>query len=233
MILEELNNQVQQTIKFAELAIMDKPLKFKNIIFDIDGTLVDTERTGVYSLIQTVKELMERDMSYEEAYSYFGIPSGKVGGMLGYPDTAFFGEVWEKQFVELEYLIKAFPGVKEMLHKLSESGMRMGCVTSRNRFEFEKDEELKPLAEYFEVEICAEDTAKHKPDPEPALEFLRRTGASAEDTIFVGDTMHDFQCAHDAGITFLLADWHSRGMQSIPADYIARNAEEMLEILLS
>lgn len=232
MILEELNNQVQQTIKFAELAIMDKSLKFKNIIFDIDGTLVDTERTGVYSLIQTVKELMERDMSYEEAYSYFGIPSGKVGGMLGYPDTAFFGEVWEKHFVELEYLIKAFPRVKEMLHKLSESGMRMGCVTSRNRFEVEKDEELKPLAEYFEVEICAEDTAKHKPDPEPALEFLRRTGASAEDTIFVGDTMHDFQCAHDAGIAFLLADWHSRGMQSIPADHIARNAEEMLEILL-
>lgn len=212
---------------------MDKPLKFKNIIFDIDGTLVDTERTGVYSLIQTVKELMGRDMSYEEAYSNFGIPSGKVGALLGYPDTAHFGDVWEKHFVELEYLIKAFPGVEEMLCKLSESGLRIGCVTSRNRFEFEKDEELKPLAEYFEVEICAEDTAKHKPDPEPALEFLRRTGASAEDTIFVGDTMHDFQCAHGAGIAFLLADWHSRGMQSIPADYIARNAEEMLEILLS
>ncbi|MGN1211421.1 MAG: HAD-IA family hydrolase, partial [Candidatus Cryptobacteroides sp.] len=91
----------------------------------------------------------------------------------------------------------------------------------------------KPLLKYFEVEICAEDTVLHKPHPEPALEFLRRTGALPEDTIFVGDTMHDFQCADGAGIPFLLADWRSRGFQGIPARYRAVNAREMLAIILS
>ena len=128
--------------------------------------------------------------------------------------------------------MKAFPGVEEMMSRLAQAGCRMGCVTSRNRYEFEKDVELKPLLKYFEIEICAEDTELHKPNPEPALEFLRRAGASARDAIFVGDTMHDYQCAHGAGIPFLLADWRSRGLQGIPAEFRAENAEQMLEVLL-
>ncbi|MGN0188552.1 MAG: HAD family hydrolase [Candidatus Cryptobacteroides sp.] len=206
--------------------------KYKNIIFDIDGTLIDTERTGVLSLVQTVRELLGREIPYDEAYSYFGIPSGKVAPLLGYAPAEHFAEVWEEHFVELMHLMKAFPGVEEMMRRLSEAGCRMGCVTSRNRYEFEKDMELKPLLKYFEVEICAEDTLLHKPDPEPALEFLRRTGATADNTIFVGDTLHDCQCAHGAGIPFLLADWRSRGLQGIAAEHRAQNAEEMLRILL-
>lgn len=211
---------------------MEKEPKFRNIIFDIDGTLIDTEQTGVLSLIQTVKELMGRDMSYEEGYSSFGIPSIKVGALLGYADTERFAHVWEEHFIELEHLMKAFPGVEDMLAKLSGAGCRIGCVTSRNRFEFDKDVELKPLRQYFELEICAEDTLRHKPDPEPALEFLRRSRAEAADTIFIGDTMHDFQCASGAGLKFMLADWRSRGLQSIPADYLAHDAGEMLAQLL-
>ena len=207
-------------------------MTYRNIIFDIDGTLIDTEKTGVLSLIQTVRELLGRDMPYDEAYSYFGIPSAKVAPLMGYPGAEQFAEVWEEHFVELMHLMKAFPGVEEMLQRLSAAGCRIGCVTSRNRYEFEKDVELKPLLKYFEVEICAEDTLLHKPDPEPALEFLRRTGAEAADTIFIGDTLHDCQCAHGAGIHFLLADWRSRGMQGIPAEYRAENAMEMLKAIL-
>lgn len=218
-------------LKFA-LSYLEIATMYKNIIFDIDGTLIDTEKTGVLSLVQTVRELIGREMPYNEAYTYFGIPSGKVAPMLNYPDAALFAEVWEEHFVELMHLTKAFPGVDTMMRTLAEADRRIGCVTSRNRYEFEKDTELAPLVKYFEVEICAEDTRLHKPDPEPALEFLRRTGADAGDTIFVGDTMHDYQCAAGAGITFLLADWRSRGMQGIPADYRAENAEEMLRILL-
>ena len=205
----------------------------KNIIFDIDGTLIDTEKTGVLSLIQTVRELLGVEMPYEEAYKFFGIPSGKVAPMLNYPEAERFAHLWEEHFVELMYLMKAFPGVEDMMRTLSEAGCRIGCVTSRNRYEFEKDEELKPLLKYFEVEICAEDTLLHKPNPEPALEFLRRIGAKPEDTIFVGDTMHDFQCADGAGIPFLLADWRSRGWQGIPAKFRAENAAEMLDVILN
>ncbi|MGN1210273.1 MAG: HAD family hydrolase, partial [Candidatus Cryptobacteroides sp.] len=119
-----------------------------NIIFDIDGTLIDTEKTGVLSLIQTVRELLGREMPYDEAYKFFGIPSGKVAPLLDYPEHEYFAHVWEEHFVELMHLMKAFPGVEDMMRQLSESGCKIGCVTSRNRYEFEKDIELKPLLKY-------------------------------------------------------------------------------------
>ena len=213
------------------LMIMEKG-RFKNIIFDIDGTLIDTERTGVESLMVTAKEILNLEMTYADAYRSFGIPSEKVGPMLGAEDPAQFRKVWEQHFIELSHYIMAFPGVEQMIQTLHREGFRMGCVTSRSRFEFDHDIHLKPLLKYFDVEICAEDTLKHKPDPEPALEFLQRLGATAEDTVFIGDTLHDYHCANGAGLKFILADWRNRGLQGIPADFRACNASQMLDILL-
>ena len=203
----------------------------KSYIFDIDGTLIDTERTGVESLIKTVKELMNIDMPYEEAYGYFGFPSGRVPVMLNYNAPEEFMELWERNFISLKYLSKAFPGVEDILRELHQEGCHIGCVTSRNRFEVENDEHLKPLLKYIEVEICVEDCVNHKPHPEPALTFLERIGMKAEDCMFIGDTIQDCQCAHASGIPFLLADWHKRGMRDIPADAIASDAQQMLAIL--
>ena len=90
----------------------------KSFIFDIDGTLIDTERTGVESLIKTVKELMNIDMPYEEAYGYFGFPSGRVPVMLNYKAPEEFMELWERNFISLKYLSKAFPGVEDILRQL-------------------------------------------------------------------------------------------------------------------
>lgn len=204
----------------------------KSFIFDIDGTLIDTERTGVESLILTVKELMDMVMPYEEAYGYFGFPSSRVPYMLEYDNPQEFMELWERNFISLKYLSSAFPGVEEVLCKLHQAGCKIGCVTSRSRYEFDNDEHLKPLLKYIDVEICVEDCSNHKPHPEPALTFLERAGMKARDCIFVGDTIQDCLCAHAAGMPFVLADWYKRGKRDIPADAVATDAEQMLAILM-
>ena len=56
---------------------------YKLAVFDIDGTLIDTERTGVESLVMTIRELLGKDIPYEEAYKAFGIPSSKVADLYG------------------------------------------------------------------------------------------------------------------------------------------------------
>lgn len=212
--------------------------RYSHFVFDIDGTLIDTERTGVQSLVDTIRQLMGEDMPYDEAYRYFGIPSGKVGAMLHYSRPEEFSEAWEQNFIRLSYMIKPFDGVGEMLSALKSEGVGIGCVTSRNRFEFGKDVHLAKLLHFFDHTVCAEDTEKHKPCPEPLLKYIslssERLGKSVlpSECIYIGDTMHDFQCARDAGCDFALADWQGRGLQGIPAQYHLRAVREITDLLI-
>ena len=210
---------------------------FNHFLFDIDGTLIDTEKTGVLSLIDTVRQLTGEEMPYERAYGYFGIPSAKVGELLNYPDNIHFGEVWEQNFIRLSYMIQPFDGIREVLSAVKASGRRIACVTSRNRFEFGKDEHLGRMLHFFDHTVCAEDSEKHKPFPDPIFAYFRMSedttgiAVNPEECIYIGDTMHDCQCSHAAGVTFALADWNGRGMQGIPAEYHLSSPEEILNLL--
>ena len=195
-------------------------MKYRHFVFDIDGTLLDTERTGVLSLIQTVRELMGEELPYEKAYHFFGIPSAKASGILGYDDAERFGEVWEEHFQELMHLVKPFPGVAQVLSDLRARGCHTGVVTSRSRTEINYDPHLAVLLPFFEVVIGSEQSERHKPFPDPMLAYLKAADARASETLYLGDTMHDYRCGHDAGCDFALADWRGRGTQGIPADYV-------------
>lgn len=205
---------------------------YKHFVFDIDGTLIDTERTGVLSLIKTVEELMGNTMPYLEAYTYFGIPSAQVGPMLGYSDPERFGLRWEENFVELSYLMKAFDGTEEVLSAVKSAGRTTGCVTSRSRYEFEKDVHMQKLVKFFDHIVCAEDSVGHKPSPEPMYAYMQKAGgARPEECIYIGDTMHDYQCAAGAGCDFALADWQHRGLQGIPARYHLTEVSQISDLL--
>ena len=205
--------------------------RYTDIVFDIDGTLIDTERTGVLSLIQTVKELTGKEMSYEEAYGYFGTPSARASRELGCSDAAHFAEVWEEHFQELMYLVKPFPGVEQLLADVKKAGLRTGIVTSRSHFEFSYDPTLKRWGAFFDKVVCSEDSERHKPFPDPMLAYMKAVGAKPETTLFVGDTVHDWQCGHAAGCDFALADWSGKGDQGIAAEYRFTDVSGLRRIL--
>ena len=207
-----------------------KQRKYKHLIFDIDGTLLDTEKTGVLSLQKSVKELMGKDMTYDELYPYFGIPTMVVAQKMGFKDVEAAAHSWEKIFQELMYLITPFEGVSEMLPRLREMGFKLGDVTSRSRFEFNYDPHLSLWKDLFETVITSDDSERHKPFPDPLLAYLSRSGAASDECIYFGDTEYDFECAKGAGIDFALADWRNRGFQGIPAQYCFSSVEEIIKI---
>ena len=206
-------------------------MKYRHFVFDIDGTLLDTERTGVLSLIRTVRELMGEELPYEKAYHFFGIPSAKASGILGYADAERFGLVWEEYFQELMHLVKPFPGVAQVLSDLRAKGGHTGVVTSRSRTEINYDPHLAVLLPFFDVVIGSEQSERHKPFPDPMLAYLKAAGAEPSEALYIGDTMHDYSCGHDAGCDFALANWRGRGTQGIPADYVFTDEEGLRALL--
>ena len=207
-------------------------MKFRHVIFDLDGTLIDTEATHSVSLIQTVRELMGIELTMEEAYPYFAIPSADAPVVLGYGDVPGFMRLWERHYRDQWGLSKPFEGALEVVRDVKEAGCGTGVVTSRVRKEFEADPYMKTFGQYFDVVICAGETLRPKPYPDAALRYLELSGASAEDCIFVGDTSLDSACAHSAGLPFACADWSGRGVDGVPHEYVFHSAGELRGILL-
>lgn len=213
-------------------------MRYRHCIFDIDGTLIDTESTGVRSLIQTVQELMGREMTYDEAYPYFGIPSNSVAELFNYPDHTEFEDRWEENFVAMSHLIKPFEGVEDILIDAKKAGICTGIVTSRIKREINKDPYLMRLARHMDHVICAGDTERPKPFPDPQYRYMELASARLghevrkDECIYFGDTEHDCQSAHSAGIAFAYADWRHRGTPPFRVEHIFSDVESLRDIIL-
>lgn len=209
--------------------------KYSHFIFDIDGTLLDTEMTGLKSLQITIKELMGKELPLEELYQYFGIPSFSAAEKIGYPDLEKFGVVWEEYFQALWHMVKPFPGVVEAVEAIKASGAKTGICTSRCRAEFAADPQMKKIIHLFDYVVCSEDSPRHKPFPDPMLAYMAKASADMgitvkpEECLYFGDTAYDWACGRDAGCDFALTDWKGRGLQGTEPQYFITSSDDILK----
>ena len=157
----------------------------------------------------TYKTLRGAEEKEENILKTFGEPLA-LSMEKAFPDVpaseaiAVYRSFQEKHFEEM---IRPFPGMVELIRKLRQEGCKVGIVTSRLRNTTVRGLAQFGLLEDIDEIITCEDTEKHKPEPEPALEALSRLGAKAEETVMVGDSLFDIRCAHGAGIRAILVGW--------------------------
>ena len=202
---------------------------YSHIIFDIDGTLVDTYKTGLGSLQVTIEEFLHRTDTLESLEIYFGIPSFQAAEMLYPEDSALFLKVWEEHYQAMRGYSHFFDGALELLQRLKDSGKKLGIVTSRALYELQEDPIMSPVLDTFDIIVTSADSDSYKPEPGPALAFLAKAGVPAEECLYVGDTIFDSKCAAGAGIDFAIVDWTGvpAGKDKIPARYRVTNADEI------
>lgn len=181
-------------------------LRFSHVVFDVDGTLVDSRMSALGSLQQVVGEYTGMVPPLEDLYFSTGIPGENALRQLGITDPAALVR-WRELAGKLAYQITVFPGIVETLERLQDLGCALGIVSSRERGEYADEVTPLGLDPFFPVRILVEDTERHKPEPEPMLEYLRRTEAAPSETLYVGDTIYDMQCARSAGVDFVFATW--------------------------
>ena len=204
-------------------------LKYTHVVFDVDGTLVDSRMSALGSLQQVVGEYTGMIPPIEDLYFSTGIPGENALRQLGITDPAALAR-WRQLAGKLADRITIFPGIVKTLDLLQGLGCNLGIVSSRERGEYADEVTPLGLDPYFPVRILVEDTERHKPEPDPMFEYLRRTGAAAAETLYVGDTIYDMNCALSASVDFALASWGA-AQPVEDAPHVLQKAEDLAALV--
>ncbi len=205
----------------------------KAVIFDMDGTLLDSETVSSASTDYAFRAVLGRSLTPEENAQLIGRPVSKVLSEW-YPDTGNkIYDVSRSFFQERAHLISPYPGIKDLISDLVEK-FRLAVVTSSRRRDAEVLLKNAALDSYIDFFIGQEDTKFQKPDPEPIELALSKLGVDANEAVFVGDQPYDIIAAHQAKVIAIGSTWGSGDADALEMyrpDYIVNNPRELTTLL--
>jgi pyrophosphatase PpaX len=212
-------------------------MRFRVVLFDLDGTLIDSGKIILASMQHAVRTVLDREIAAEELAATVG-GQGLVAQMarLDPERVDELVEVYREHNDPLHETLEAFDGMLDVLPRLRSEGRRLGVVTAKRHRTVDLAFARFPwLGDQFDVVIGHEDTERHKPDPEPVLVALHRLGAKPADSAYVGDSPFDIQAAKRAGAFAVAVSWGGihpdERLLSEEPDAFVHSPEELLDVL--
>lgn len=213
------------------------------IMFDLDGTLVDTAAEIAEAVNLTLRE--------DQLPT---IPATQVRNWIGKGTAWLFGNAMQAATGDADIRASAryarlyprflqnyaegtgrmstpYPGVESALKSLHQSGYRLGVVTNKERSLTLRLLDCHGLSETFEVLVAGGDTPQGKPSPLPLQLALRQAGVEAGDALFVGDSSNDIEASRNAGVAIWAFNHgynHGESIASSSPDAILDNFSELM-----
>jgi pyrophosphatase PpaX len=212
-------------------------VRFRIVLFDLDGTLIDSGPIILASMQHAVRTVLGREIPVEELGTTIG-GQGIVAQMTAidadHADELL--DVYKEHNDGLHETLEAFDELLELLPGLRAQGRKLGIVTAKRHRTVDLALARFPaLASSFDVVVGFEDTERHKPDPEPVLLAVEKLGGSPEEAAYVGDSPFDIGAATAAGVFAIAVGWggihpDERLLAQEP-DVFVRTPEELLRAL--
>lgn len=204
---------------------------YKYIIFDVDGTMINTEKVVNDAYQAMIFKEHGRYFTEEEMIKGYGVPTRQTLATYGFNDVDKAVREYQEFLIEGYAKCCPFDGILEILDWLKINNFPLGIVTSRTQNEINIDYCLQGFIQKFDAVVSSDETILHKPNPEPLLEVMKKMDADPKKTLYIGDTVFDRQCARNAGIKFALALWGSNNVENIDADYFLKKPEEIIQVV--
>ena len=205
--------------------------KYKEIIYDIDGTVLNTLNMNMYPLIKIIKEETGEDWTFEDVLKFAPYPGMKVMEELQVKDKEKTYARWVQYVNEYEEGATLYDGFEDVF-KAFDGKIIQAVVSAKTTKQYQIDFVDKGLDQYMQVAILADDTDKHKPDPEPLFECLKRINVKPSEAIYIGDALSDYLASQNAHMDFGYAKWGSVSSKGIDEPtYIFETPLELLKLL--
>jgi N-acetyl-D-muramate 6-phosphate phosphatase len=208
-------------LKANELNYVSRQHTIKAVLFDLDGTLIDSAPDLAAAADKMRLDRGLKSLPFEQ---YRPMAGAGARGMLGVafdmtPEHANFIAWREEFFYNYEMCLtqrtKAFVGVEELLCSLKLRGLRWGIVTNKSARFTDALVRQMPLLKDAAVVISGDTTAHAKPHPEPLFEAARRLKMATQNCIYVGDDKRDIEAGQAAGMRSLAATWGYMGSHDV------------------
>jgi len=210
--------------------------RFPVVLFDLDGTVVDSGGMILASMRHATLEVLGREYTDEELMKSVGGPG--LDAQMAALDPERVDElvsVYRAHNEPLHEELRCCTGMEDVLERLHAEGRRLGVVTAKRRATVELAFAAVPLGHLFDTIVGGDETERHKPDPAPLLLGAERLGAKPEETAYVGDSPFDVRAAKAAGMASIAVTWgriHDRSrLEQEEPDAIVDTAEELLAAL--
>ncbi len=184
--------------------------KFRAVLFDLDGTLIDSVRLILDSYHHTLATHELPARTDEHWLQGMGTPLRVQFKDWAHDPARLEAMILtyrEYNLLHHDNRIAPYPGVIEMMTTIRAHGLGTGLVTSKNREGALRGLRVSGLEGTMEVIVGADDVTHPKPHPEPVLRALEQLDASPRETLFVGDSVHDMESGRQAGVSTAAALW--------------------------
>jgi pyrophosphatase PpaX len=211
-------------------------VKFKTVLFDLDGTLIDSGAMILASFRHATRSVLRRE--FTDAQLLAAVGGSTLHEQMRALDPQRTDELvasYREHNTPLHAALQPCPGTLDLLERLATEGRRLGIVTSKRRSTVQLAFDVLPLAQYFDTVVATEETTRHKPHPEPLLLGCRRLATEPRDAVYVGDAPFDVAAAKEAGMHAVAVSWggiHSRDrLLAEEPDAIADTPDELYDLL--
>ncbi len=207
--------------------------EIRAVLFDLDGTLVDSAPDLASAVNRTLAELDRPPYPLDTIRDWVGNGADRLleralsGSFEGRVEAEWLAEVRPRFLYHYEQLLCVdsvlYPGVLQGLEALSRAGLALGCVTNKpSRFTRPLLEQLG-IADYFGAVIGGEDAPRKKPDPAPLALAAAHLGVALRDCLMVGDSINDIQAARAAACPVIAVPYgynHGRDIRDARPDAV-------------
>ncbi len=216
-------------------ASLDRLAGLEAVLFDLDGTLIDTVELILTSFRHATRVVLGESLPDEVMMAGVGMPLRRQMHEFSPERADELLRVYREHNAEAhDRMVREYPGTEAVLEELRRRGMPMGVVTSKGTPMTLRGLRLFGLERFFGVVVTADDVELHKPDPYPLRHAAELLGVGIGRTAYIGDSPHDMEAAKAAGAVSIAALWGAFAAESVLGpgpDFAIDSLGELLPLL--